>query len=254
MKSIVCGPGEGETVTNRPERTIRILIDHEFLVVTWTRYEPGERGPDPHVHRRHVDCFHVLRGELVFGLGPEVEAVRAPAGTFVAVPQNVAHTFANESREPAYFLNFHAPNGGFAESLRGRREGFDSFDPPEDGGRAASLATVSRPGEGERIEGEGRVNLIKADLPEISAFELAVDASWDGIGTHDHGDHVDSFFVLEGDAEFAVEDGFVRASAGSFVAAPLGARHGIRNLGEGRTVFLNVHAPDAGFAGRVRSR
>jgi mannose-6-phosphate isomerase-like protein (cupin superfamily) len=249
--ALLLGPGEGETITDRAERTVHILLAHDLLDVTWTRYEKGERGPDPHVHREHVDSFFVLEGELVFGVGPQVEDVRAPAGTFVSVPQNVVHTFRNEN-DTALFLNFHSPSGGFADYLRGRRDFFDSFDPPDDGGRPASDAIVSLPGEGERLVRDDRVNLIKSVLPELSAFELAVDPAWEGVGTHEHGDQVDMFFVLEGEAGFVAGDEVLHAGPGSFFAAPLRARHGIRNVPGRRIVFLNVHAPDAGFAERLR--
>ena len=66
---------QGEVVTDRPERTIRILADLPELCLTWTRYGPGEEGPGPHVHHEHVDAFFILTGELNFGLGPEVERV-----------------------------------------------------------------------------------------------------------------------------------------------------------------------------------
>ena len=76
----------------------------------------------------------MLEGELTFRVGPDLERVIAPAGTFVAVPPNVVHGFDNDSSERACFLNFHAPSGGFADYLRGVNPGFDSFDPPADGG------------------------------------------------------------------------------------------------------------------------
>jgi mannose-6-phosphate isomerase-like protein (cupin superfamily) len=252
--ALLLRPGEGETITDRAGRTVRILLAHDLLDVTWSRYEPGEQGPDPHVHREHVDAFFVLEGELVFGLGPPVEEVRAPAGTFVAVPQNVVHTFRNDSNRTAHFLNLHAPSAGFAEHLRGRSEGFDSFDPPEDGGRPAADVIVSPPGEGERFVREDCVNLTKAELPELSAFQLSVDPAWKGIGAHEHDDHVDAFFVLDGEAGLLAGDKVLRAAAGSLFAAPPGTLHGIRNLAGRRIAFLNVHAPDAGFAESVRRR
>jgi mannose-6-phosphate isomerase-like protein (cupin superfamily) len=240
-------PGEGETVTDRAERTVRILFAHELADVTWSRYEPGERGPDPHVHRRHVDSFFVLEGELLFGVGPAVEEeVWAPAGTFVSVPQNVVHTFANESSRRTLFLNFHTPSCGFAESLRGRPEGFDSFDPPADGGRPAAHVIVEA--EGERLprpDGEAR---ILGEQAELSAQLLSYEAGWEGVDPHSHDDHVDSFFVLEGEVEFLGASG----GPGSFFAAPPGELHAFRNPGPGRIAVLNVHAPDAGFAGRLR--
>jgi quercetin dioxygenase-like cupin family protein len=250
--AVLLHPGEGETITDRAERTVRILLSHELLDATWTRYEPGERGPGPHVHRQHTDAFYVLEGELFFGLGPDIERVQAPAGTFVAVPPDVVHTFANESSGRACFLNFHAPSCGFADSLRGKGEGFDSFDPPDDGGRPASEAIVSLPGEGERAGRESRAHRIKAELDQLSAIELAFDPGWEGVDPHTHDDHVDSFFVLDGNVEFIVDDSECRAGPGTFVAATPGTRHGFRNPGETRIVLLNVHAPDLGFAERLR--
>src|SRR5919201_4303473 len=103
-------PGEGEVVTDRRERTLRILAELDEVIVTWFRYEPGEEGPDPHVHRQHTDAFYVLEGELEFGLGPEVQRIRGAAGTFAAAPPNVVHTFRNSSDATALFLNLHVPS------------------------------------------------------------------------------------------------------------------------------------------------
>ena len=197
--------GEGETVTDHPERTIRILCDHELLALTWTRYEPGERGPDPHVHHRHVDTFFVLEGELVFGLGPDVEQVRAPAGTFVAAPPNLVHTFANESDGPSFFfLNLHAPSTGFADNLRGRGS-FDSHDPPDEA--AGPSPTASSPaGTGRALRERGAVRWVKAELTELSVLELEVEPGWT-VPAHHHDDHLDSFYVLGGDVELATGNG-----------------------------------------------
>src|SRR5215831_13736707 len=244
--------GEGETITDRGERTIRILLDHELLDATWTRYEPGERGPDPHVHRRHTDAFYVLEGELLFGLGPDVEGVRAPAGTLVAMPPGVVHTFGNESSARACFLNFHAPSGGFADSLRGNRDGFDSFDPPDDGGDPASEAIVSLPGEGEHVGGDVRAHRVKAELGQLSVIELSYEPDFEGVDPHTHHDHVDAFYVLEGEVDFTLGEDERRAGVGSFFAAPPGARHGFRHPGRAAIVVLNLHAPDTGFVSRLR--
>jgi mannose-6-phosphate isomerase-like protein (cupin superfamily) len=252
MKPFVVDPGDGETVTDRPERTIRILCAHELLDLTWTRYEPGERGPDPHVHHRHVDAFYVLEGELVFGLGPDVERVRAPAGTFVAAPPDLVHTFGNESGDRACFLNMHGPSTGFADNLRSLGE-FDSHEPPADGGRPRSDGVVLLAGEGEHVENHERARWIKAEFTELSVLELAVEPEWT-VALHHHDDHFDSFYVLGGDAEILTEDGPVPAPSGTLAAAPPGVQHGIRNPGPGRTRLLNVHAPDAGFVSRSRAR
>ena len=42
--------------------------------------------------------------------------------------------------EELRYLNFHAPGGGFADYLRGVSAGFDSEDPPADGGRPVEEA------------------------------------------------------------------------------------------------------------------
>ncbi len=57
----------GEAMSDRPERTVRALFEHPMIDVTWSRYEPGQRGPDPHVHHEHTDAFYVVEGELECG-------------------------------------------------------------------------------------------------------------------------------------------------------------------------------------------
>jgi quercetin dioxygenase-like cupin family protein len=241
--------GEGEAVTDEPNRTLHILFSHDLLDVTWTRHEAGERGAEPHVHREHVDSFYVLEGELTFRVGPDLEVVKAPAGTFVSVPPGVVHGFDNDSAAQVRFLNFHAPSGGFADYLRDINPGFDSFDPPEDGGRAVGEAIVALPGEGEHLPRSNRAHVIKAQLPQIAAIELSFEPGWEGVDPHSHDDHVDSFFVLEGEVEFIGGNG----GPGTFVAAPLGAEHWFRIPdGGGPISLLNIHAPDTGFTDRLR--
>jgi len=252
--------GEGETVFDEPRRTLRILADLEELTLTWFRYGPGEQGPDPHVHRRHSDAFYVLEGELEVGLGPgAAETVRARAGTFAAAPPELVHTFRNASDGTAIFLNVHAPSMGFGDMLRARRDGreedaarFDQFEPPPDGGRPLADAIVSPPDEADRFDRGNRVIVIKSDLPELSVFEIAFDPVF-AVDPHRHDDQVDSFYVLEGEVEFTLEDGSVVGGPGTCVSAPPGTLHGFRNRGQSRARILNLHTPDAGFASSVRA-
>ena len=143
---------DGETIADAEHRAVVILAAAPELTVTWSRYGAGEHGPTVHVHREHTDAFYVLTGAVTFEVGPAAEQVRAPAGTFVAVPPNVVHTFVNLSDAPTTYLNMHAPDKGFAAYLRASRDGrtapWDSFDPPADGGRAIADVLVSGPGEG----------------------------------------------------------------------------------------------------------
>jgi quercetin dioxygenase-like cupin family protein len=253
VESIILSPGagEGEAITDTPARELRILCDHDWLNVTWTRHAAGERGAEPHVHQHHVDAFYVLAGELALRVGPELQPVAAAAGTLVLVPQGLVHAFDNDGPGEVRFLNFHAPGAGFVEYLRGRGE-FDS-QPATGGGRPAADAIVTLPDGGERFQRNDRAITILGELPEISAFRLEVDPEWPGIGTHDHDDEVDTLFVLDGETGFVSGGDVVRAGPGTFHGAAPGVRHGVIHDG-GRTSFLNVHGPDAGFAGWVRSQ
>lgn len=244
-------PGEGETISDRAERNIRILLDHELVDVTWTRYEPGERGPDPHVHERHADAWYVLEGELVFGVGPDGETLRrAPAGTHVLVPAGVIHTFRNDGAQTARFLNIHAPSMGFAESLRASRDGrdfrWDSFDPPEDGGRSTDDVVVRGPGEGETIMG-GAVRF-KAQVGDgegtFSLSEITLPPGYPGPVLHRHEQTLDSFYVLEGTLTIRLgEDEEVEAGPGSYGAMPPGTVHSFANRSDGVVRALNLMAP-----------
>ena len=91
--------------------------------------------------------------------------MRVGPGGFVAVPPDIAHGFANESDADASWLNFHAPDAGFAQYLRDARDGkggeFDSFDPPADGGLpGAGVVVVQAAGEP-----------LRAALPGLSVTE-----------------------------------------------------------------------------------
>jgi quercetin dioxygenase-like cupin family protein len=249
VQPILLAPGEGETVNERSEHTVRLLCAHDLLDVTWSQFGPEERGATPHVHYEHTDSFYVLEGEVSFRIGPDLERVTAPAGTFVAVPPNVIHGFDNDSSQRARFLNFHAPSGGFADYIRGANQGFDSFDPPADGGRPAAEAIVTLPGEGERLVRGNRAHFIKGQLPHLAAIELWFEPGFEGVDPHSHDDHVDSFFVFEGEVEFINGVG----GPGTFVAAPPGATHGFKIAGDRAPIsLLNIHAPDTGFTDRLR--
>jgi mannose-6-phosphate isomerase-like protein (cupin superfamily) len=207
---------EGEVLSDRAERTVRAVFEHALLDVTWSRYETGQRGPEPHVHHRHVDAFYVVEGALRFGVGPVVEPVDAPAGTFVLVPPDVVHTFANASGATARWLNFHAPSTGFIEHLRGVN-GFDSDDPPADGGRSAAEAIV---GSGGRVS-----QLAVSELPLEPRSEHEPET----------GDGVDCYFVLDG----VVDADAVRAGSRTWMAAP----RRLWNPGPGPARLLRVRAP-----------
>lgn len=104
---IVVRPGEG-TRTGNVE--FLALSEHtprfNASIITMA---PGRGGPAPHTHEGEDDAFYVLEGELTFMVGED--EIAAPAGTFVLVPPDVLHSFANRSDTPARILNIHAPAG-----------------------------------------------------------------------------------------------------------------------------------------------
>jgi quercetin dioxygenase-like cupin family protein len=243
--------GAGEAITREPGREVTIKAAVGQVTVTESRYAAGERGPDPHVHWRHIDAFFILDGEMAYLFGRENLTMVAGAGTFVLIPAGVVHTFGNESEAEVRWLNIHAPDGGFADFLRGDPSGFDSEDPPPDRGRPADDALVSGAADGERFERADRIVTIRGAVPEVSAIEIEFEPGFT-VDPHRHADHTDAFYVLEGEVEFTIGDDVVRAGPGTFLAAPSGARHGFRNGGSGPARVLNLHAPDAGFAASVR--
>jgi quercetin dioxygenase-like cupin family protein len=209
----------------------------ELLVFEIQRSADGG-GVAPHIHREHADAFYVLEGEMDFHVAGET--VRASAGWFVLSPPGVVHGFQPGS---ARMLNFHAPGAPYV----GRG---DTYDPPEDGGKGE--AVVVPPGEGERLTGKERVAYIKASLPELTLSVFELEPGFEGPDPHRHDDHVDSFYVLDGDVEFVHADEAVRAGPGTFFAAPPGIVHTFTNPGPAGARLLNMHSPDAGFADFLR--
>ena len=161
---------DGETITDLAERNVILLAGHPEITVTWSRYAPGERGPDLHVHHEHTDAFYVLDGALTFELGPAAKLADVEAGGFVAVPPGVVHAFRNDGEADARWFNFHAPDKGFAAFMRGQRDGirvaWDSFDAPPDGGLPATGVTRTASGGCDlpelRVRPDGSAVVIEA--------------------------------------------------------------------------------------------
>jgi quercetin dioxygenase-like cupin family protein len=248
-QAVLLGPGEGERLNER----IVVKIERPEISVNEVDVGPEFVGPGPHFHKEHVDAFYVLEGELEFING--TETLRAGAGTTVAVPPGIVHGFTNPGPGRARYLNIHAPDGDFIEYLRraiaGEDFAWDSFDVDEPYGPAEAI--VAGPNGGERLKRRLIENTIRAETTELSLFELTFfDDRWEGVDPHSHDDHVDSFFVLDGEVEFLLGDRTARVGAGTYFAAPPNVTHGFRPVGPAR--LFNLHAPDAGFAGRARGR
>jgi quercetin dioxygenase-like cupin family protein len=138
------GGAEGEKVTDRPGRRATLLVDADELTVTEFLYGPGERGAQPHVHRRHADAFLVVEGEFTFHFRDG--SLAGAAETLLLFPPDLVHGFDNDSAESARCFNLHVPASGFADYMRGRNPGFDQHDPPADGGVDPSSVVAVRLG------------------------------------------------------------------------------------------------------------
>jgi mannose-6-phosphate isomerase-like protein (cupin superfamily) len=108
------------------------------------------------------------------------------------------------------------------------------------------------PEGGEHTERGERYHRILGELPEFEVIELRFGPDFEGVDPHSHDDHIDSFYVLAGEAEFLVGGEVFRAGPGTFVAAPIGVTHGFRNVGESELRMVNIHAPNVAFADRLR--
>ena len=107
MKSVVVKPGEGHRVGN-----IEFLArssDTPRFNLSIIEIQPHRGGPPIHSHQAEDDAFYILAGELTFGV--EGEEVVAGPGTFVLVPPQVEHTFANNGDAVVQMVNIHAPAG-----------------------------------------------------------------------------------------------------------------------------------------------
>jgi quercetin dioxygenase-like cupin family protein len=240
-EATVIPAGGGEIIGDSPERRVEILAEHDPLHATWSRFAGGRDGADLHVHRLHTDVFYVLDGELTVRLGPDDEQVTVPAGTLARVPPLVVHGFRNASDADVRYLNFHAPGTGFAGYMRGLREGqkvaFDQYEPPDDGGRPKHEATVG----GAQPVGDGARLLM--DIEELAVAELTIPAP-----EHVHHRHVEAFYVLEGELELSLDGARLAAAEGTWVAVPAGVKHAVG----GAARYLDIHAPNAGFAAYLR--
>jgi quercetin dioxygenase-like cupin family protein len=244
VDGVVLRPGEGESLFGG-----RIVLKATFeqLCITESHFPDARDGADPHFHRWHADSFYVLEGGMAVLVHDEEKPL--DPGAFVCAPPEVVHGFRTTSR--SVFLNFHTPDGGFADNLRARNRGeeggFDSVDAQPGSGKDPTEAVYLLPHEGERLEANNRVATIKVGREEIALIEFELEPGFEGPDPHSHDDHIDSFYVLEGEPEFLAGDETVRLGPGSFIAAPLGFRHTFGNPGSQPARLLNIHAPSVGF-------
>jgi quercetin dioxygenase-like cupin family protein len=146
---IVRGPGEGRTL---------LVGGADYVTYKATSAETGGAyfcfevsttpgfGPPLHAHS-YRELFYVLEGHYEFTLerDGQVETIVGGAGTAVAVPPNVPHTFKNATDEPARLLFVHQPAAleeffeEFGVPVAGAGERPDELEPPDFAAMAEAL-------------------------------------------------------------------------------------------------------------------
>ncbi len=243
----VLAPGEGETI--RPG--FEIKVGRPELVLTEAIYQPGDSGPDPHVHHDHVDSFFVVEGQLEWRVGPELEPHTGTAGTFVSVPRDVLHTFRNPGPDEARFLNLHSPGLGFERYLRGDFPEFDQHYLPEGSGLAPDEVVVLEPGEGELLELGSSTATIKIAGADVFAFDARLGTDFPHPPAHRHRHTLECFYMIDGSLTVAFDGSSHTLTPGGFAAVEPGVVHSSPPSG-GPVRYFNVFAP-GGFEGFVRA-
>ena len=107
---------------------------------------------------------------------------------------------------------------------------------------ASKRAIVVPPGRGHRV---GNVEFLarSRDTPRFNLAVITIQPHRGGPEMHAHPAEDDSFYVLEGELIFAVEDEEIVAGPGTFLLVPPGVPHSFANRGDAVARFINVHAP-----------
>ena len=112
--------GGDSFAVDSPGLRMALLGDVDEIGVAEVWSDPDSPSAAAHVHRRHVESFYVLEGELSFAVrGREL---RAQVGSWVQVPPGAPHTFTAAGDGRVRFLNLHTPSCGFGVFVRALHE------------------------------------------------------------------------------------------------------------------------------------
>ena len=117
LTAIISRPGEGERHV-RSNRVVTIRVDLPQVSIHEIEFDETF-AVEPHAHQ-HADTMYVLEGTVDFLHDEHV--TRAGPGTLIAAPPGVRHGFGNPGPGRARVLVIHAPDGGFANLVRGTRQ------------------------------------------------------------------------------------------------------------------------------------
>jgi uncharacterized cupin superfamily protein len=125
--AVIRPPGEGDSISLGPSGVLFKAEGEETegtFSLTETTIAPGFPGPVRHIHRRTVDSFYVLEGEL--SVGDDVVG----ASGYALIPPGTPHTFSNRSESAVRMLNLMAP-GGFEQYLKEMAAAMPPGSPPD---------------------------------------------------------------------------------------------------------------------------
>jgi quercetin dioxygenase-like cupin family protein len=116
----VLGPGAGLVLQSGPGRDLVFKVTGEDVggAFDYFTVEVAPRsGPPLHVHHRQEETIHVLSGRFKVCIGEDIHTL--DPGGFAYLPSRVAHTFLNETDEPAELIVVYTPGGcrAFYEEL-----------------------------------------------------------------------------------------------------------------------------------------
>ena len=89
--------------------------------------------------------------------------------------------------------------------------------------------------------------MVKVSRDELVLLDSVIEPGGGGAGPHFHKQHVDSFYVLEGELEVTVAGETVQAHSGDLVHAAPNVVHSFENASPSRVRFLNLHTPGMRF-------
>jgi quercetin dioxygenase-like cupin family protein len=108
--------------------------------------------------------------------------------------------------------------------------------------------SLLKPGAGERLRFLDDSELVIKDpgdetTGEAAHYEYIAIPAAKGSPQHIHASHDETFYVVEGEFEFALGPGAVVAGPGSFLLVRRGQPHGFRNRGPGPGRIVGTFAP-----------
>lgn len=116
-------PGEGKSVTiGTSHCTFKVTGEetHGHFGIFEFALEPESGSSNVHIHKRMVEIFYVLEGEVELTLGQR--RITASPGTCMTVPENTPHGFGNPGSKRSKLLIMFCPDRSREKYFEGLAE------------------------------------------------------------------------------------------------------------------------------------